>query len=159
MMSHVDFANVDMSEAAVTMAIAVLADRIRTLPKEDREDLSQLSKALFEAETKEEEESAARAMREILEQAPVHVRPFPDEEPGPGLKQWMNFIGGRIKDAREKADLTQMQLAERSGLPQSHISRLENGQHSPSFVTLSKIALALKIPISDLDPSAESDAK
>jgi transcriptional regulator with XRE-family HTH domain len=46
------------------------------------------------------------------------------------------------------------QLARRSGLRQSHISRLERGRHSPSCVTLEKIAQALGIPVSQLDASA-----
>jgi len=148
---------VDMKEAALTMAIAVLMERIRTLPKEDKNDLFELAKALFVAETKEEEESAATAMREILEQAPVNIRLLDvQDENSQGLKKWLDYVGGRIKQARESAGLTQTELSTRAGLPQSHISRLENGQHSPSFATLEKIAKALNIPVSQLDPSAES---
>jgi ribosome-binding protein aMBF1 (putative translation factor) len=148
---------VDVREAALTMAIAVLVERIRALPKEDKSDLFELAKALFVAETKEEEESAATAMREILEQTPVNIRLLDvQDENSQGLKKWLDYVGSRIKQARESAGLTQIELSQRAGLPQSHISRLENGQHSPSFVTLEKISKALDIPISQLDPSAES---
>ncbi len=148
---------VDIQEAALTMAIAVLIERIRALPKEDKNDLFELSKALFVAETTEEEESAANAMREILEQAPIKIKTLDlNTETGQGLKKWIDYVAGRIKEARESAGLTQIELSKKAGLPQSHISRLENGQHSPSFATLEKIAKALDIPISQLDPSAES---
>jgi ribosome-binding protein aMBF1 (putative translation factor) len=148
---------VDVREAALTMAIAVLMERIRNLPKEDKNDLFELSKALFAAETTEEEQSAANAMREILEQDSINVRPLAlKDESSQGLQKWIDYIGIRIKQARESAGLTQTELSTKAGLPQSHISRLENGQHSPSFATLEKIAKALNISISQLDPSAES---
>jgi len=64
----------------------------------------------------------------------------------------MDFVGKKIRERREAAGLTQEQLAEKSGLPQSHISRLENARHSPSRSTLDKIASALQISLADLDP-------
>jgi ribosome-binding protein aMBF1 (putative translation factor) len=147
---------VDMQEAALTMAIAVLMERIRALPKEDKDDLFELSKVLFAAETQEEEESAANAMREILEQGPINIQPLDTkDETGQGLKKWLDYVSCHIKHARESAGLTQTELSAQTGLPQSHISRLENGQHSPSFATLEKIAKALHIPVAELDPSLE----
>jgi ribosome-binding protein aMBF1 (putative translation factor) len=157
MLDQIAHNTVDFQEAALTMAFAVLMERIRALSKEDRNDLFELSKALFAASTKEEEESAAAAMREILEQAPVNIKSLDlNAETGHGLQKWIDYVGGRIKQARECAGLTQIELSEKAGLPQSHISRLENGQHNPSFSTLDKISKALDIPISQLDPSAES---
>lgn len=43
-------------------------------------------------------------------------------------------------DARRKTGLTQKQLAERTGIAQSDISRLENGSANPSLNTLSRLA-------------------
>ena len=51
------------------------------------------------------------------------------------------------------AELTQVELAEKSGIPQSHISRLESNKHSPSRATLKRIAKALKVDLSELDPT------
>lgn len=59
-----------------------------------------------------------------------------------------------IREAREAAGLTQAELSQQSGLPQSHISRLEQGKHSPTARTLEKIATALKLHHSHFDPSA-----
>ena len=47
-----------------------------------------------------------------------------------------------ITKAREAAGLTQRELAERSGVPQSTIARIERG-YNTSIDTLSKIAFAL----------------
>lgn len=148
---------VDFGEAALTMAIAVLVERIRNLPSEDREDLFELSKMLFSAETEEEEQAAAQALKEILDQPKGKVVAFPAEEEPQSLSQWISFVSARLKDARESAGFTQEQLATLTGLPQSHISRLENGVHSPSAATIEKIAAATGRAPSFFDPSHTDD--
>ena len=44
--------------------------------------------------------------------------------------------------ARLSADLTQAQVAERMGITQSAVARLESGMASPSFTTLRRFAEA-----------------
>ena len=146
---------VGLEETTLTTAIAVLVERIGALQKEDRDDLFELSKVLFTENSREELESAARAMQEILEQAPIEVKKL-DMSPSasPGLARWIEYVSARIRSLRKGAGLTQTQLSERSGIPQGHISNLERGKHSPSFATLKKLAGAIGVPISDLDPSA-----
>ena len=137
------------------LALAVLVERIQSLPEADKDDLFELSKVLFTTNEPEERESARVAMQEILDQqcSNVSVMAMPDG-PGDDLKKWTEFVGEKIKELRKAAKLTQSQLEEKTGLPQSHISRLENGEHSPSFATLEKIANALGIPVSEIDPCA-----
>ena len=48
-----------------------------------------------------------------------------------------------ILKARNEQHLTQSELAERTGIRQSNISRIEKGQALPSISTLSKIAHGL----------------
>ena len=43
-------------------------------------------------------------------------------------------------EGREKLNLTQKDLAERSGITQADISRLENGNANPSLRTLQRLA-------------------
>ena len=136
------------------LAVAVIADRIRRLPEDDRNDLYELVKVLIKAGTDEEEGAARGAILEILEQAPIGVGSMEPSLPSPDLQKWMSYAGARIKQVRKEAGLTQVNLAKKTGLPQSHISKLENGKHSPSAMTLKKIAEALGVPASDLDPSA-----
>jgi DNA-binding XRE family transcriptional regulator len=148
----------DLQHEALTMALALLAERIRGLSKEDRDDLLALAGELPEASEGEEVDSLVTAMREILEQRPITARemdlPADDPPPGPALRRWIDQVSERLRTLRSEAGLTQAEMAERSGLPQSHISRLENGRHSPSRATLEKIAAALGRPVSDFDPSA-----
>lgn len=48
-----------------------------------------------------------------------------------------------IINTRISVDMTQNQLAEKSGVSQSNISKIENGSYRPSVATLKKIADAL----------------
>jgi len=52
-------------------------------------------------------------------------------------------IRDQIINAREDANLTQKELASLSGLTQSNISNIENGNNRPTITTLKKIADAL----------------
>ena len=58
------------------------------------------------------------------------------------LESEFQLIREMIK-ARREAGLTQKELAERKGLQQSNISRIENGNGNPSLETLNKIAQSL----------------
>ena len=50
---------------------------------------------------------------------------------------------GQLFDARREQRLTQKDLAERTGIPQAHISRLENGNYNPSLAFLKRVAAGL----------------
>lgn len=48
-----------------------------------------------------------------------------------------------ILDARREKGITQKELSERTGIAQSDISKLENGNANPSVKTLERVATAL----------------
>ena len=48
-----------------------------------------------------------------------------------------------VIDARKESGLTQQQLAERTGISQADISKLENGNANPSLKTLQRLASAM----------------
>ena len=48
-----------------------------------------------------------------------------------------------LLDARIKAGLSQTELAERTGISQADISRLENGTRNPSLALLKRLATAM----------------
>lgn len=48
-----------------------------------------------------------------------------------------------LLDARIRAGLTQMELAEKTGISQADISRLENGTRNPSLALLKRLAEAM----------------
>jgi transcriptional regulator with XRE-family HTH domain len=52
-------------------------------------------------------------------------------------------IGHAIRAGRLKASITQAQLAKRSGLSQTHISRMEAGDKAPSLGVLRTLARIL----------------
>ena len=136
------------------LAVEVIRDRIQRLPTDDANDLHELLPALFSSD-EEEVEAAAQAVAEILAARPVAIRPLEVENGAEPLQQWIEHASRRIRKLRKERGLTQEQLAERAGLPQSYISRLENGEHSPTAKTIEKLARGLGVPAKEIDPSAE----
>lgn len=59
-------------------------------------------------------------------------------------------IGARIRDAREYANFTQIQLGERIGRDHKTISRWEHAVRIPNLEDLLLIADALDVPLADL---------
>lgn len=144
-----------MEEQLVTMAVTVVMDRIGRLTKEDRDDLFALVKELACATTDEDRIGIRDTMVEILDGRSGAVEPadLADASPPPErMHKWVDWVSKKIRDARTEAGLTQEQLAEKTGLPQSHISRIENARHSPARATIEKIANALNKPVTFFDP-------
>jgi transcriptional regulator with XRE-family HTH domain len=56
-------------------------------------------------------------------------------------------IGQRIAELRKEQGMTQTQLAERCGLQQAHIARIEAGRYSVGLDTLAQIADAMGMKI------------
>ena len=56
-------------------------------------------------------------------------------------------LGARVRDLRNRRGLTQAALARAARVAPDSISRLEQGRVSPSFDTMIKIAIGLKIPV------------
>ncbi len=59
-------------------------------------------------------------------------------------------LGQVIRDLRIAAGLSQVEFAERSGLYQTYLSRVENGKANPSLNAMQVIAQTLGISIFDL---------
>jgi transcriptional regulator with XRE-family HTH domain len=58
-------------------------------------------------------------------------------------------VGARLKVVREKAGLTQRELAKRSGVANATISLIEQEAHAPSLASLHRILGAVPISIAD----------
>jgi len=54
-------------------------------------------------------------------------------------------LGSNLRAAREKLGLTQEQVAERSGVHATEISRMEAGKRDPQVSTLLKLAKAVEV--------------
>ena len=142
----------------IIFAVALLMERIKSLAKEDRDDLLQLFTAWNDAGDADDRRGAWDAMLEVLTRGNVSAKPMtlPAEDHLPrGTEQWAARVGKEIRRLRDGASLTQAQLAHKAGLLQSHISRLENAEYSPTHLTLKKIADALGLPVNAIDPSAD----
>ena len=59
------------------------------------------------------------------------------------------FIGQKIKDFRKKQKLSQAELAEKVGLSDKHIGRIEAGKYIPSCINFLNIIETLDINISE----------
>lgn len=64
-------------------------------------------------------------------------------------------LGGQIRLLRRKHDLSVSDLATAAGISLGMMSKIENGQISPSLTTLQSLAAALSVPISSLFASVE----
>ncbi len=59
--------------------------------------------------------------------------------------KWASTVESALTRLRAKRDMSQADLAEKSGIPHEYIARLETGHHDPSVTTLVKLAKALKV--------------
>ncbi|HYH22917.1 MAG TPA: XRE family transcriptional regulator [Azospirillum sp.] len=64
-------------------------------------------------------------------------------------------LGGQIRELRRQLDLTVSDLAAGAGISNGMLSKIENGQISPSLATLQALATALNVPITALFASFE----
>ncbi len=64
-------------------------------------------------------------------------------------------IGTQVKRARERALLTQEELAERAGIGAATLNRIEKDRVEPHFRTIRKIAKALDMDPKDLIPEGD----
>ena len=56
----------------------------------------------------------------------------------------------RLREHRDRAFLTQAELAEKSGVAETTINRLENGHHGARIPTIRKLAAALRVAPAEL---------
>jgi transcriptional regulator with XRE-family HTH domain len=68
-------------------------------------------------------------------------------------------IGERLRELRERKNLSQGDIELRTGLLRCYISRVENGHTVPSIETLEKMACALKVPLYHLFYEGENPPK
>jgi transcriptional regulator with XRE-family HTH domain len=64
-------------------------------------------------------------------------------------------LGGQIRLLRRRQDLSVSDLATAAGISLGMLSKIENGQISPSLTTVQALATALSVPISSLFASVE----
>lgn len=130
------------------------------LSKSKRQRVAKLLPMWENCDDPQEAEELAIAIVEIV--MPALVMPDAPGSAGPvsedvdpaaqaRVDAYHGDIGRKIMKLRDENGWTQEHLAQKSGLLQSHISRLEAGKHSPTRRTIKKIAEALGVRPSDID--------
>lgn len=66
------------------------------------------------------------------------------------MDPYLDILGRRIREARRELDMSQERLAHESGLDRSYVGRVERGEHNLTFVSLVKIARALRRDVAAL---------
>ncbi len=74
-----------------------------------------------------------------------------------GLQRWRTKVGQKVTTLRTNLGFTQAVLAEKTRIQQSHISRIESGRVSPTHLTVRKLAAALRVSPSKIDPNFPDD--
>lgn len=64
-------------------------------------------------------------------------------------------LGQSIRKHRERLELTQEQLAEKSETHRTYLADIERGVRNPSIETVRRLAKALEVPISVIFQTAE----
>src|SRR3954468_5430952 len=68
----------------------------------------------------------------------------------------LDLVGPRLKRVRSDRGVTLTDVAERTGISKSTLSRLENGQRKPSLELLLPLAEVYRVPLDDLVGAPES---
>jgi transcriptional regulator with XRE-family HTH domain len=58
----------------------------------------------------------------------------------------VGMLGANLREARKKLDLSQEQVAERSGVHATEVSRIEAGKRDPQVSTVERLAKAVEVP-------------
>lgn len=69
----------------------------------------------------------------------------------------LKSFGEAVRNRRLDQKMTQEELGDAAQLHRTYITDIENGLRNLSFLTMMRIAIALKVPLSDLLVEAESN--
>ena len=83
------------------------------------------------------------------EPEPVVAAPPPVPLPQPGCGNGLQ-VAAAIRSLRQKAGLSQRQLAMRMAVPRTYVSKIENEKATPTLSSLERLARALQVSVPDL---------
>lgn len=63
---------------------------------------------------------------------------------------YLDILGQRIRARRRKLGMSQEGLAHEAGLDRSYVGRIERGEHNLTFVSLVRIARAMRCDVAAL---------
>lgn len=76
--------------------------------------------------------------------------PKESDTQSPNGRALLERFGENVRLARKAAEMSQVKLAEATGIKREYVSAIEGGHRNPSIALLGRIADALKIDPADL---------
>jgi transcriptional regulator with XRE-family HTH domain len=61
------------------------------------------------------------------------------------MADWRSIVGANVRSLRQRAGLTQEQLAFEAGIDLTYVGGIERGRRNPSLLVMVSIADALKV--------------
>lgn len=103
-------------------------------------------------------EEHARFRQDPAERSPGLTQD-PHAAPGEADNRLEKTIGQQVKTYRQEMSLTNSELARNAGISQGMLSKIENGQISPSLATLRALSGALNVPLTALFRGYEKEGE
>jgi ribosome-binding protein aMBF1 (putative translation factor) len=149
---------IDGAELQSYLTLAVEA--LRKLTPADVKDMAELLVEFKDASDEKDssrQQASARALVELFTDRTgrsLGVTSIKSAKPAQ-LSAWMNHVAKTVKVLRTERNMSQAELAVQTGLTQSHVSRIESAMLTVSHRTVVRLAKALGVPVSRIDPSAD----
>lgn len=141
------------NEKRISIAVAVIRDRLDSLPEEDRNELFELFAELGKTSDEEGRQSLWVAIREILAQEPIVVDDFSLVHSLPRSAQaqkWAEKVAAKVRELRTARGWTLEMLAERAALSTKEIECVERSEVTASYKSREKIAEAFGVDIESI---------
>lgn len=136
-----------------------IRQRLKGLSKDQVTEFTKLITLFQTSASRREEGRVFAAIRELIWPDGLTKRANAEagvtEEARQKLAAYRKRVGAAIRARRVELRMTQQELAKAAAMPQSHVSRLETGEHAATALTIAKLADALKTKPSALDPGFE----
>ena len=135
-----------------------VVQRLMALPARKQVRIAELCQLFQSVADSNERQEIAETLAEVLFRGASQTNAVPisssvSDDARAKLHNHRMYVAQQIKRTRVKMGMTQKMLAAKASLPQPHISRLERGEHAPTYFTIEKLAKALRVLPGDLDPS------
>ncbi len=88
--------------------------------------------------------SASRSRTEVLPDRPVRAAPHGFERLLSDENEFLNQLGGRVREMRALHGMSRRELALQSGLSERYVAQIEAGKGNVSIVRLLRIALVFR---------------
>jgi transcriptional regulator with XRE-family HTH domain len=91
-----------------------------------------------------------RCHKSLDREDPPIIEAPPETQPIGRMHSPALQVAGAIRSLRQKAGLSQRQLAQRMNVPRTYVSKIENEKATPTLASLERLARALEVPVPEL---------